>query len=284
MADFAHLAQTMNQVKGGGKPEKKGKKKKDGTKKKKESARPASPAKKTKDGKKKASQKKTEGGSKASKSSKSSAAPKKPAAATGNAVEKRMGGIDWKAIEKQQKLDAKKAKQKMGSSGGNSDKSKIFQALNPEQLWKKTAAEKRAAEDDENIMVVEVRGAGGLGVLAAEDMQAERDEFGNLVYEEEEEESDFDENDLADFDDDTMGELAKNRAKRAAEEKQHRDELRRRSIKEKEEKQKKLDAELAKIAKKEAKLKKKTAITDDDVKATQARLDEEFESFGFGFE
>merc|ERR1712021_164860 len=88
-------------------------------------------------------------------------------------------------------------------------------------------------------MVLEVRGAGGMGALLAEDMQFEKDEHGQIITaeedaggfasEDEEDESDFDDNDLADFDDDTMRELERKRRARAQEAAEHRKELRRKS-------------------------------------------------------
>ena len=96
---------------------------------------------------------------------------------SGDVMGKKMGGIDWAAIDKQAKLDAKKQKKAMAADP-EAGKSKIFQALNPQSLWKETRAEKEAKDDEENIMVVDVRGGGGIGVIQADDMQMERDEAG----------------------------------------------------------------------------------------------------------
>jgi len=196
---------------------------------------------------------------------------------------KKMGGIDWAAIDKQAKLDAKKQKKAMAMDP-DAGKSKIFQALNPTSLWKKTSKEKAEEQDDENIMVVEVRGAGGLGAIAAEDMMLERDEQGNVVQHQDDEESESDDDgDLADFDPDTMDELTRKRMERAREAEEHRKVLRKRSMEVKKVEQAALDKVLATIAKQKAAESKKETISDKDVKATQKRLDEEVDFGGFGF-
>lgn len=195
-----------------------------------------------------------------------------------------MGGIDWAAIDKQNKAEAKKAKAAAAKNPQTGGVSKIFAALNPQSLWKETKAEKIAKQDDDNIMVVEVRGAGGMGALAADDMMIERDDQGNAIFEVESEESDFEDADLAEFDPDTMDELTRKRMERAREADERRKALRKSSMIAKEKEAKELAKTLAKIEKQKAAEAKKEGITDKDVKATQARLEAEltFEGFGFG--
>lgn len=212
------------------------------------------------------------------------AAAKPAAAKKGDVMGKKMGGIDWAAIDKQAKIDAKKQKKAMANDP-DAGKSKIFMALNQKSLWKETKAEKEAKADDDNIMVVDVRGGGGMGAFAVEDAQVERDDAGNIVVDETyESESDVEDGDLADFDPDTMDELTRKRMERAREAEDRRKVLRKQSIELKQREQKELDKQLATIAKQKAAENKKEGITDKDVKATQKRLEEEltFEGFGFG--
>ena len=62
----------------------------------------------------------------------------------------------------------------------------IEQALNPTSLY----AEEEKDDDERNI--VQMRGGAGIGLLDMEDHQADRDEFGNIIHDEVEEEDDDD--------------------------------------------------------------------------------------------
>lgn len=203
----------------------------------------------------------------------------------------RLGGrINFAALDAARKEEEKINYGKANNNFKQEEKSKIFQALNPQQLWKETAEEKRARQDEDNIMVVDVRGGGGMGVLMAEDSQYERDEFGNIIFkadEDDDDEEDESESDgeLADFDDDTMKELHEKRREREREAKERQEQLRKQAAAEKAARETEIERELKEIEMKEAKLSKGKMITDDDVKAVQAKLESEldFGTDGFGF-
>ena len=69
-------------------------------------------------------------------------------------MKKRLGGIDFAALERQAKADKAKAAKKASNEPEKAVRSKIHTALNPQVLWKQTAAEKREAADDDNVMVL----------------------------------------------------------------------------------------------------------------------------------
>lgn len=208
------------------------------------------------------------------------------------------GGLNFAALDAQAKKDKKKADKKSNPLKGQ-EHSRIYQALNPQALWKETKDERKHKNDDENVIVVDVRGGSGMGVLMAEDSQLVVDDNGNVVdvgytlpmrgdegEEYDESEEDFDENDLADFDDDTMQELARKRKEREAEEERHREELKQKAAEEKAARERELEEQWKEIEAKEAAIKAASPdnITDEDVKEVQSRLEKELD-FGdeFGF-
>eukprot|EP00041_Stephanoeca_diplocostata_P010537 m.167275 g.167275 ORF g.167275 m.167275 type:complete len:265 (+) comp18192_c0_seq1:420-1214(+) len=200
-------------------------------------------------------------------------------------------GINWARLDEARRESAKLnrgpnlfTKPADGSSG---DHSKIYNALNPQKLWYETAKEKAEAKDDDNIMVVQVRGGDARTVLDADKYTQLRDDQGNLLEQEDDDEDfeddDVDESNLADFDPQVQKELQAKREQRDRESEQHRIELQKKAQEAAAEKQKKLDVELAKIARKEMSQKKKDEITSKDVEKIQKKLDKELEfDFGFG--
>lgn len=205
-------------------------------------------------------------------------------AAKSSALSKRLGGarlgnnVDAKVSKKVSKATAvHQPKEDL------SKKSKIWLALNPQSLYAEDPKKKEDPEEERNI--VQVRGGGGMGVLEMEDRMMERDEFGQVIADEDDDEEDaggFDDDDdgeLADFDDETMKELVAKRQAREKEAEERRQLLRKASLKEKAERDKIRAKELAAIEKKKAKERKRDGVTDADVKKAQqavAKLDFSF--------
>lgn len=201
-------------------------------------------------------------------------------------------GIDWSRLDAARKAETtmNRGPSMFGRQPERNDdeyegKSKIYKALNPQKLYYESRKDRLAADDDDNVMVVQVRGNDARTLLDQDKQTVMRDEFGNIVetQDDDADEEDFDATNLPDFDDDTREEMRKRREKREQEAAQHRADLKKKADAKRKEKLKAVEKELAVIAKKEAGIKKKSEITDKDVEQTRKKLDEELEfNFGFG--
>eukprot|EP00047_Mylnosiga_fluctuans_P004848 m.236896 g.236896 ORF g.236896 m.236896 type:complete len:305 (-) comp13051_c0_seq1:165-1079(-) len=168
-------------------------------------------------------------------------------------------------------------------------RSKIFQALNPEKLWYETRREKEEnAEEKEHITI---RGGGaGMALHGAVDFMHERDAEGNIIEEEEEEdgdaeEEDFDPHNLPDFGE-FQEEMDALRKQRAEAQKKHQDELRQKHLERKAREEAERARELAEIEARENALKaKKPELDPELVRQAQARLEaaatEHYSTFRF---
>eukprot|EP00051_Salpingoeca_urceolata_P004089 m.62551 g.62551 ORF g.62551 m.62551 type:complete len:418 (+) comp13359_c0_seq1:521-1774(+) len=240
------------------------------------------------------------GSSKASKSksnsksslSEASSAPEKPK--TGiekhvpNGVMSRLGvKVDTSHLKSRlEEEEAKAAAPKLFAVEKKNEQSKIFQALNPQSLYFESRREK--AEKEERAVRVSIRGGGrSMNRLTEEEdfgfREVERDEFGNIIQEEEsEEEEDFDPKNLPDFGE-FQAEMDELRKARAEKQKEHQAELRRKWEAKKKAEEERLQREIEAIEKRQKKEQKALGYDEKFVKEAQRRLEQEVD-FGFKFE
>eukprot|EP00035_Acanthoeca_spectabilis_P034198 m.27667 g.27667 ORF g.27667 m.27667 type:complete len:257 (-) comp6453_c0_seq1:144-914(-) len=193
-------------------------------------------------------------------------------------------GIDWAALDRASKQENTMNHGMPFEKKKPEEHSKIFKALNPEKLWKESAREKASAQNDENVIMVQVRGNDARTLL---DQQTFTRDDSGAVIEDEDNDVGFGTAIIESGDigmDEMEGILAEKRKEREAEAEKHRESLRQQQKEKDEAEKKRIEAELKKIAQKEAALAKKTQITDSDVAKTQKKLEKEleFEEFGFG--
>lgn len=188
-------------------------------------------------------------------------------------------------FEKQEKMRSQATK--MFADEKKKEVSKIYQALNPEKLFYESRREKEEASEEK--WKVSIRGGGaGMARENARDYSFARNEEGEILQEEEEgeveEEEDYDPKNVPDF-----GEfqevMDKMRAERAEALRQRQERLREEYKRKKDAEEAARQEELRKIKEFEDARKAKEEITDEDVKATQARLEQEtmvyFQAFSF---
>lgn len=191
------------------------------------------------------------------------------------AISNRMGGGMGDRLDKAKNSDKKPGMFAKEQEEYGKGKSKIWLALNPQRLHKETGREKADREDDDNVVVIEVRGSGQLGSFAMEDRQGA---WGADASDEE----DVDTSNLPDFGE-FQGEMNKMRAQREKEGEERRQALRRSSLADKAKKDKELQKEIDKITAFEKKKEAKEGMSDKEVKKVQERLANEL-TFDFGFD
>lgn len=181
---------------------------------------------------------------------------------------------------------AEEPKVKMFEAPKGPQRSKIWEALNPQKLFYESRREKEEQEEDK--IVVSMRG----GMLGSSvkgggiDFSYARDDEGNVIQEEEqgdddgEPEDDYDPNNLPDFGE-LQGVITEKRKEREALAEQRRAALRAEYEAKKAKEKAQLDEEIAKIRAHDAKLKASLEIGTDVVKEAQARLTEVTFDFTF---
>eukprot|EP00042_Codosiga_hollandica_P020151 m.64338 g.64338 ORF g.64338 m.64338 type:complete len:264 (+) comp49707_c0_seq4:68-859(+) len=180
-------------------------------------------------------------------------------------------------------LEEKEARmaQKMFTPAQEEKHSKIYNALNPQNLWyesrrsKEMAKENEGDDDEDEDEKVQIRDSFSARIV---------DDTGNVMVEEEEAvEEEWDGKTVPTFDAETEAELKVLRAKRAEELANRQQKLREAFLAKKAEEERLRQEEIKTILAEEAKKKKKEEVSDSDVKAAQARVAEAIQFSDFGW-
>eukprot|EP00049_Salpingoeca_infusionum_P000813 m.42560 g.42560 ORF g.42560 m.42560 type:complete len:177 (-) comp10708_c0_seq1:2193-2723(-) len=156
--------------------------------------------------------------------------------------------------------------------------SRIYRALNPQQLWYESRRDKEEQEEEKQAVVLR-----GMAVGDEDDWESlggMRSQFVAPVQEDdeddEEEEEDVDPTNLPDFGE-LQAEMDELRSRRAAAADEHRKKLRQQFEEQRQKELAEMEAELARIAEKEAEIQAnlETRVTEDDVRECQQRLEKE---------
>ena len=172
------------------------------------------------------------------------------------------------AVPEEDSQDSKPKATKLFEAPKGPERSKIYQALNPQKLYYESRREKAEAEEEKEVIVIGQRDFGFL-----------KDAEGNLIEEdddeEEEEEEDYDPENLPDFGE-YQAEMDRLRAERARKQDERRRKLREEYERKKAEEEAARQRELEVIARKEAELKAKEETNADDfVEQARDRLEKE---------
>ncbi|EDQ92195.1 uncharacterized protein MONBRDRAFT_23105 [Monosiga brevicollis MX1] len=196
-------------------------------------------------------------------------------------------GIDTSFIDAPSKIEEQEERRRQATqmfkreNADEPERSRIFQALNPQPLWYQSRREKEELEDEEDgAHRVHVRGT-GLGALDEEDIsyarpiQSDQEDDGQEAESEDEDEDEtgYDTDNAPDFGE-LQSELDELRRRRAEKEQQRRRRMKEEHERKRLQEQAQREIELEAIRAKEQEREKAEAITDADVEAAQARAAE----------